>query len=84
MPNFCLASESYIKKKKKNKFPYLPLTVSQFPELNSWEIKTQVFKTEQETEINFHMNSRKAISLFSMVIISEVAEEKGVLQKLPH
>lgn len=36
----------------------------------------QVVKTEQVTEINFHMNSRKAISLFSMVIISEMAEER--------
>lgn len=62
--------------KKKIKFPYLSLTVSQFPELNSWEIKIQVVKTEQVTEINFPMNSRKAISLFSMAIISEMAEER--------
>lgn len=58
-------------------FPYLFLTVSQFPELNSWEIKVQVVKTEQVTEINFQMNSRKAISLFSMVIISEMAEQRN-------
>lgn len=54
----------------------MPLTVSQFPELNSWEMKRQVAKIEQVTKINFHVNSRKAISLFSTVIISEMAEER--------
>lgn len=65
-----------MRKKKPFFFPYRPLTLSQLPELNSWEIKIQVVKTEQVTEINFHMNSRKAIRLFSMVIIREMAEER--------
>lgn len=57
-------------------FFHLPLSISQFPEFNNWEMKIQVVKTEQVIEINFHLNSRKANSLFSLVTISEMADER--------
>lgn len=45
-------------------------------------MKIQVVKTEQVTEINFHVNSRKAINLFSTVRISEIAEERRGFAKI--